>query len=172
MTIITNHVFVDTLINAILSFEQKVQQTPSEHIRRLLTLLFRSLFQMSLGLSHLGRYESTKKLQVQREMKHLAFICFVIQLVKLKLITLISFIPFIIQPVNILFKLNVSKHTQLSYHPCFPQQEGSAFQLATSSLLKKRQKAIYRICYLLPVLPIAGSQEAIMYEICQCQFPS
>lgn len=48
------------------------------------------------------------------------------------------------------------------------------FQLATSRLLKKNKnpRAFYRICYLLPVLPIAASQEALMYEICQCQFPS
>lgn len=48
---------------------------------------------------------------------------------------------------------------------------GSAFQRAASRVLKK-PSAIYGIWYLPPHLPIAASQEALMYEICQCQFPS
>lgn len=42
---------------------------------------------------------------------------------------------------------------------------------AASRVLKK-PSAIYGIWYLPPLLPIAASQEALMYEICQCQFPS
>lgn len=139
---------------------------------RLLTTITRTPYQRSLA--HYLIKAGEKKgggLSFQREMKQfcLYLLCYLARTAQINY----SHLP---HSIHYSSCKHISQMKCLWAHlaflsSCSRRQGGSAFQCAASRVLKK-PSAIYGIWYLPPLLPIAASQEALMYEICQCQFPS